>query len=118
VAGKISVIGDVPVEATLAAGARGAEVVVAAAGEDVTAAARLAPAAVLVLVDASADQVAAALAATLWPRQRVLGVGRGDVERVVGAVTAGDPVTVKATLRDGDADVVVGAGGVIRPAAG
>ena len=114
-AGKISVIGEVPVQATLAAGARGAEVVVAAAGEDVSAAARLAPAAVLVLVDAAPDQVAAALTATLWPRQRVLGVASGDVERVVNAVCEGGEVTVKATLRDGEVEAVVGRGGLLRP---
>ncbi|HEX8123604.1 MAG TPA: hypothetical protein VF549_20305 [Solirubrobacteraceae bacterium] len=111
-AGKISVIGDVGVSATLGAGARGADVIVAAAGSDVAAAARLAPAAVLVLVDASADQVAAALSATLWPRQRVVGVAAADAERAVRAVAEGAPVALRATLRDGSHDVVIGPGGV------
>jgi hypothetical protein len=43
-------------------------------------------------------------------------VAAGDAERVVGAIGGGDPVTVKATLRDGEADVVVSGGGVVRPA--
>jgi hypothetical protein len=113
VAGKISVIGDVPVAATLGAGARGADVIVAGAREDVVAALRLAPAAVVLLVDASADDVARALEATLVPRQRVVGVARDDVERAATAVAGGAPIELRATLRDGPAEVTLGRGGIV-----
>ncbi|HEX2084647.1 MAG TPA: hypothetical protein VHF89_03115 [Solirubrobacteraceae bacterium] len=110
-AGKISVIGDVPVTATLAPGERGAEVLVAAAGADVLPAARLAPAAMLLLVDAGADDVARALEATLWPRQRVIGVGRDDVERAVRAVVERGEAELRATLRDGEREVTLSPAG-------
>ena len=87
--GKISVIGDVPVEATLPAGRRGARVLVAAAGEDVRAAARLAPAATLLVVDGTPDDVDRVLRDTLWPRQRVRAVPRGEVEQAVREVLEG-----------------------------
>ena len=87
--GKISVIGDVPVEATLPAGRRGARVLVAAAGEDVRAAARLAPAATLLVVDGTLDDVDRVLRDTLWPRQRVRAVPRGEVEQAVREVLEG-----------------------------
>ena len=87
--GKISVIGDVPVEPTVPAGQRGARALVAAAGEDVRDAARLAPAAVLVLVDGTPDDVERVLRDTLWPRQRVRAVPRDEVERVVREIVAG-----------------------------
>ena len=111
--GKISVIGEVPVEGTVAPSARGAEVIVAAAGEDVRGAARLAPAAVLLVVDGSPDDVALVLDATLWPRQRVIGVARSEVERAVRAVTTGDEELVHATLRDGECSVTLGRGGIL-----
>ena len=110
--GKISVIGDVPVEATLAPGARGAAAVVAAAAEDVRAAARLAPAAVLMLVDAAPEDVARALEVTLWPPQRVVGVRRDDAERAARAVVTGEPLTLAVVLRDGERTVTLGRGGV------
>ena len=112
--GKISVIGDVPVAATVASGARGARVLVAPAGADVSAAARLAPAAVLLLVDAGPEDVARALAATLWPSQRVVGVAGADVERAVSALAQGGEVELRATLRGGEADVVLSPGGARR----
>ena len=112
--GKISVIGDVPVSSTLDAGARGAEVIVAAAGEDVGAAVRMAPSAVLLLVDAGPDDVGRVLDATLWPRQRVVGVSRDDVEAAARAVVAGGEVALRAVLRDGERDVTLGRGGVLR----
>ena len=111
--GKISVIGDVPVAATLPAGARGADVLVAAAAEDVRAAARLAPAAVLLLVDGTPDDVARVLDATLWPPQRVVGVPRGDVEAAVRAVVSGEPMSMRGALRDGERDVTLTRGGVV-----
>jgi hypothetical protein len=113
VAGKISVIGDVGVNATLGAGARGADVVVAAAGSDVVAAARLAPAAVLLVVGADSGEVGRVLDATLWPRQRVAGVRAEDAERAARAVAEGSVVTVRATLRDGEHEVIVGPGGIV-----
>jgi hypothetical protein len=88
-AGKISVIGDVPVQATLPAGRRGARVLVAAAGEDVREAARLAPAATLLVVDATPDDIERVLRETLWPRQRVRTVSRDEVERVVREIVEG-----------------------------
>jgi hypothetical protein len=113
VQGKISVIGEVPVRATVREGERGAEVIVAAAGSDVRGAARLAPAAVLLLVDASPEQVAEALDATLWPSQRVVGVPASDLERAAAAVVSGEVVTLRATLRDGDREVALGRGGIV-----
>jgi hypothetical protein len=89
VRGKISVIGDVPVEPTLPAGRRGARVLVAAAGEDVRAAARLAPAAILLVVDGTPDDVERVLRETLWPRQRVRAVPRDEVERAVREIVEG-----------------------------
>ena len=112
--GKISVIGDVGLSATVAPGERGAEVVVAASGADVSAATALAPAAVLLLVDATPDDVGRVLDATLWPRQRVVGIGREDLEGAVRAVLAGGELAVRATLRDGERDVTLGRGGVVR----
>ena len=88
-AGKISVIGDVPVQATLPAGRRGARVLVAAAGEDVRAAARLAPAAILLVVDGTPDDLERVRRETLWPRQRIRAVGRDEVERVVREIIEG-----------------------------
>ena len=88
-AGKISVIGDVPVQATLPAGRRGARVLVAAAGEDVREAARLAPAAILLVVDGTPDDVERVLRDTLWPRQRVRSVGRDEVDRIVREILEG-----------------------------
>ena len=88
-AGKISVIGDVPVQATLPAGRRGARVLVAAAGEDVRAAARLAPAAILLVVDGTPDDVERVLRDTLWPRQRVRAVSRDEVARAVREIVEG-----------------------------
>ena len=111
--GKISVIGEVPVAATLPAGARGADVLVAAAAQDVRAAARLAPAAVLLLVGGSAEDVGRVLDATLWPPQRVLGVSRDDVEVAVRAVVGGEPMALRATLRTGERDVTLARGGVV-----
>ncbi|HEX8207605.1 MAG TPA: hypothetical protein VF587_16195 [Solirubrobacteraceae bacterium] len=88
-AGKISVIGDVPVEATLPVGRRGARVLVAAAGEDVRDAARLAPAAVLLVVDGTQEDVDRVLRETLWPRQRVRAVPYDEVERAVREIVEG-----------------------------
>jgi hypothetical protein len=113
VQGKISVIGEVPVRATVPEDERGAEVIVAAAGSDVRAAAKLAPAAVLLLVDASPDQVAEALDATLWPGQRVVGVARGDAERAAAAVITGTAAKLRTTLRDGEREVALGRGGIV-----
>ncbi|HEV2813803.1 MAG TPA: hypothetical protein VGW10_11185 [Solirubrobacteraceae bacterium] len=110
--GKISVIGDVPVSATLAEGARGADVLVAAANADVLPAARLAPAAVLLIVDGSSDDVARALDATLWPGQRVVGVRSGDVAGAVRAVAGEGEARLRGVLRDGEVDVTLGRGGV------
>jgi hypothetical protein len=110
--GKISVIGEVPVSATVPPGARGAEVIVAAAGEEVRAAARLAPAAVLLLVDASPDQVGGALDATLWGSHRVVGVSRDDAERTARAVAVGELITLRAVLRGGERQVTLGRAGV------
>jgi hypothetical protein len=113
VAGKISVIGEVGVEPTLAAGQRGAQVVVAAAGEDVRPAVRLAPSAVVLLVDASADDVRRVLEATLLPRQRVAGVRRDDAERAAAAVVAADRVDLRATLDEGEREVTLSRGGIV-----
>jgi hypothetical protein len=113
VAGKISVIGNTDVTETLAPGARGADVIVAASADGVVDALRLAPAAVVLLVDAAAEDVAAVLDATLAPRQRVVGVARSDVERAAGAACGGPPVTLRATLRDGEREVKLGRGGVV-----
>jgi hypothetical protein len=113
VSGKISVIGEVPVSATLTGDARGADVVVAAADADVAAAVRRSPAAVLLLVDAGSEQVARALDATLWPRQRVLGVAARDLDAAVRAVAEGATAQVRATLRDGEREVTLGPGGVL-----
>jgi hypothetical protein len=112
VAGKISVIGEVPVSATLAAGARGAQVVVAAAGEDVRAAVRLAPAAVVLLVDATPDDVRGVLDATLLPSHRVLGVPAADAERAAVAVVTADPLRLRATLGGGEREVTLARSGV------
>ena len=111
-AGKISVIGNVPVSGTLPEGARGADVLVAARGKDVLPAMRLAPAAVLLLVDADRDEVGRVLDATLQPRQRVLGIAAGDVERAVRALIEGSPTELRVTLRDGERDVVLSRGGI------
>ena len=81
--GKISVIGDVPVEATLPAGRRGARVLVAAADADVRDAASLAPAAILLVVDGTPEDVQRILRDTLWPRQRVRVVPRDEVEQAI-----------------------------------
>jgi hypothetical protein len=110
---SITVIGDVPVTPTLAPGARGAAVVVAAAGEDVRVACRLSPAAVLLLVDATPDQVGEVLDATLCAPQRVVGVPRADAGRVAQALAEGRDVPVRATLRPGPRDVTLGRGGVV-----
>lgn len=109
---KISVIGNVPVSATLAAGARGASVVVAAAGEDVRPALRLAPAAVVVLVGGTPADVDRVLTDTLLPSHRLLAVRPEDAERAAAAAAGGDPVTLRATLRDGEREVTLGRGGI------
>jgi hypothetical protein len=111
-AGKISVIGDVPVSATLAPGARGAQAIVAAAGEDVRPAVRLAPAAVVLIVDGAPADVERVLATTLLPRHRVLGVARSDAERAAAAATGGEPIELRATLAGGERDVTLGRGGI------
>ena len=111
---SITVIGDVSVTATLPPGARGAGVIVAAAGEDVRAAARLSPAAVLLLVDATPEQVGAVLDATLVAPHRVVGVARADAERVAQTLAEGRELTVTGTLRSGPREVVLGRGGVVR----
>ncbi|MDQ3739760.1 MAG: hypothetical protein M3389_02340, partial [Actinomycetota bacterium] len=55
--------------------------------------------------------VARVLDATLWARHRVIGVPRAEVERVVEAIAGGGETALRATLRDGEADVIVGRGG-------
>ena len=114
-AGRITVIGEGGVAPTLPEGARGADVVVAAAGADVAEAVRRAPAAVLRLGDAGAEDVARMHDQTSWPRQRVLGVRRRDVETAARAVAEGQEARLRATLRDGEAEVVVGRAGVRLP---
>ena len=111
--GKISVIGDVPVTSTLTQGARGAEVIVAASGDGVRAALRLSPAAVVLLVDASPQDVDEVLRTTLLPSQRVVAVARADVQRAVEAATGGGVVTLRVNLRDGEREVRLGRGGVV-----
>ena len=95
-AGKISVSGDVPLEGfeVLPAGRRGANVAIVGQDGDALEAARLAPASVLLLVDAEPSEVERVLAATLWPRGRVLGVKAADL-----------PVAIRAVLGDGDAEL-------------
>jgi hypothetical protein len=112
--GKISVIGDVPVKATVSQGARGAEVLVAEAGVSVVDAARLAPAAVVLVVDGSPDDVASVLDATLWGSHRVCGVSPDDLEGAIAAVAGEGEVTLRGVLRSGAADVTLGRAGVVR----
>ncbi len=111
--GKISVIGEVHVSATVPAGARGAEVIVASAGEDVLASARLAPAGVLRLVDGTAEDVTRALEATLWPGHRVVGVRSADVDTAVRAVVSGEQARLDAAVRDGERTVTLARAGVV-----
>jgi hypothetical protein len=112
--GKISVSGDVHLEGfeVLDAGARGADAVVVGPGGDAIAAARLAPAAALLLADAPADEVARVLAATLWPRPRVVGVRGDDLGDAVRAVLGRGEIRLRVTLADGERDVVLGRCGV------
>ncbi len=73
---------------------------------------RLAPAAVVLLVDAGADDVRSVLDATLLPRHRVLGVAAGDAERAAVAVVTADPLRLRATLDGGAREEVLGRAGV------
>ncbi len=117
--GKISVIGDVPVKATVSQGARGAEVLVAEAGADVREAARLAPAAVLLIVDGQPPDISRALDLTLWGSHRVCGVSSADLSGAIAAVAGEGDVTLRGVLRSGPADVVLSRAGVVaveRPA--
>ena len=78
----------------LPAGRRGAKVAVVGPGGDPLEAAQLAPASVLLLVDAEPSEVERVLAATLWPRARVVGVKAADL-----------PVAIRAALGDGDVEL-------------
>jgi hypothetical protein len=115
VTGKITVSGEVHLAGfeVLPEGARGAAVVVAGPGGDPVSAARLAPAAVLVLVDGGPDDVAAVLAATLWPRPRVIGVSQADVPAAVRAIAGDSRAVVKVVLADGGRELALGRCGVL-----
>ena len=99
-AGKISVSGDVSLDGftVLPPGRRGATVAVVGRGGDPLEAARLAPACVLLLVDAPPEEVERVLAATLWPRARVLGISAADVATAVRAVLGDDDAELRATV--------------------
>jgi hypothetical protein len=114
VTGKISVSGDVRIDGAdlLPAGARGASAVVVGPGGDAVGAARLAPAGVLLLVDAAPEEVASVLAETLWPRPRVIGVRVDDVPAAVRAAAHGEPLRLTVTMADGEREMVLGRGGV------
>jgi hypothetical protein len=114
VTGKITVSGDVRLDGfeILEPGARGATVAVVGPGGDALAAARLAPAAAMLLVDAPPDEVARVLAATLWPRPRVIGVRAADLPDAVHAARGDGERRMRVTLADGERDVTLGLCGV------